>query len=162
MLRHDRPIVVIAEPGEEEESVMRLGRIGFDNVAGYLRDGMHALEARPELVRQLPRITAPALAKELDEPVAPYVLDVRSRKEWTSGHIAGSHNIPLSHLPERLGEIPTAGSVVVHCEGGYRSAIAASLLAGAGHIHVTDLVGGIKAWLASQLPTQSSVEPSPV
>lgn len=155
ILSHERPIVVIAEAGSEEEAVMRLGRIGFDNVAGYLRDGMAALEARPELVKKIPRITAPALAEQLSEPQPPFVVDVRSEKEWNAGHLAASHNIPLVHLRERLSEVPVDRPVVVHCEGGYRSAIGASLLAGEGRMNVTDLVGGIKAWLASKLPVEA-------
>jgi rhodanese-related sulfurtransferase len=133
---------------------MRLGRIGFDNVAGYLRNGMAALETHPVLIRVISRITAPALAEQLSEPSAPFVLDVRSEKEWQAGHLDGSHNIPLTHLRERLAEVPQDRPVVVHCEGGYRSAIAVSLLAEAGRANVFDLVGGIKAWLASKLPVQ--------
>lgn len=156
ILSHDRPIVVIADPGSEEEAVMRLGRIGFDNVAGYLENGMAALEQRPEFIRVISRITASALAGQLKKSPAPYVLDVRSEKEWQSGHLACSHNIPLPHLRERIGEVPQSSSVVVHCEGGYRSAIAASLLAEAGRTNAIDLVGGIKAWIASKLPTESN------
>jgi rhodanese-related sulfurtransferase len=154
ILSHERPIVVIADPGSEEEAVMRLGRIGFDNVAGYLRDGMAALKNHPELLHAMPRITALALAEQLRQPAPPHVLDVRSAKEWQAGHIAGGQNIPLPHLRERLNEVPAGTSVVVHCEGGYRSAIAASLLSAAGHTNVTDLVGGINAWIASKLPLQ--------
>uniref|UniRef100_A0A7C2JY03 MBL fold metallo-hydrolase n=1 Tax=Schlesneria paludicola TaxID=360056 RepID=A0A7C2JY03_9PLAN len=153
MLSHEQPIVVIADPGSEEEAVMRLGRIGFDNVTGYLRDGMAALEFRPELIQTVPRITAAALAEQLTGPDVPFVLDVRTEKEWRSGHIAGSHNIPLTHLRERLADVPVDRPVVVHCEGGYRSAIGVSLLAAAGRTNVSDLVGGIKAWSASQLPS---------
>ena len=155
ILSHDQPIVVIADPGSEEEAVMRLGRIGFDNVVGFLRDGMAALESRPELVRVIARITAPALAEQLAESVGLFVLDVRAEKEWQAGHIAGSHNIPLTHLRERLAEVPSDRPVVVHCEGGYRSAIATSLLTEAGRKNVSDLVGGIKAWAASRLPIQT-------
>ena len=155
ILSHDRPIVVIAEPGSEEEAVMRLGRIGFDNVAGYLRNGMAALEPRPKLIRVISRITAPALAEQLPELPSPFVVDVRSEKEWLSGHLACSHNIPLTHLRERMAEVPQDRPVVVHCEGGYRSAIGTSLLAEAGRTNVSDLVGGIKAWIASKLPTES-------
>jgi rhodanese-related sulfurtransferase/glyoxylase-like metal-dependent hydrolase (beta-lactamase superfamily II) len=154
ILSHEHPIVVIADEGAEEEAVMRLGRIGFDNVAGYLRNGMAALETHPVLIRVISRITAPALAEQLSEPSAPFVLDVRSEKEWQAGHLDGSHNIPLTHLRERLAEVPQDRPVVVHCEGGYRSAIAVSLLAEAGRANVFDLVGGIKAWLASKLPVQ--------
>lgn len=155
MLSHDQPIVVIAEPGTEEEAVMRLGRIGFDNVAGYLGDGMQALEPHLDLIQVVARITAPALAEQLAAANGPFVVDVRAEKEWHAGHIEHSHNIPLTHLRERLAEVPADRPVVVHCEGGYRSAIASSLLAAAGRTNVTDLVGGIKAWIASKLPTES-------
>ena len=158
MLSHDRPIVVIAEEGGEEEAVMRLGRIGFDNVGGYLAGGMSALAARDDLVERTERITAPALAEWLagkrpDAGAAPIVVDVRSEAEHEAGHIAGSLNIPLTHLDERIGEIPAGRPVAVHCEGGYRSAIAASLLQKLGRGGVHDMVGGFKAWLAAKLPT---------
>ena len=157
MLSHDKPIVVIAEEGGEEEAVMRLGRIGFDNVAGYLAGGMSALASRDDLVERTERITAPALAEWLagkrpDAGAAPIVVDVRSEAEHAGGHIAGALNIPLTHLDERIGEIPSGKPVAVHCEGGYRSAIAASLLQKIGRAHVHDIVGGYKAWLAAKLP----------
>jgi len=156
MLAHDKPIVVIAEEGGEEEAVMRLGRIGFDNVAGFLADGMRALEHRPDLVERTERITAPALAEWLagdrpDAGVKPVILDIRSEAEHAGGHVAGSLNIPLPKLGERIGEVPS-GPVVVHCEGGYRSAIGVSLLQKLGREGVHDLVGGFKAWLATKEP----------
>jgi glyoxylase-like metal-dependent hydrolase (beta-lactamase superfamily II)/rhodanese-related sulfurtransferase len=163
MLVHDRPIVVIAEEGGASggddpaaEAVMRLGRIGFDNVAGYLAGGMSALVARDDLVERTERITAPALAEWLagkrpDAGAAPIVVDVRSESEHAGGHIAGSLNIPLTHLDERIDEIPAGRPVAVHCEGGYRSAIAASLLQRLGRRDVHDMVGGYKAWLAAKL-----------
>jgi rhodanese-related sulfurtransferase/glyoxylase-like metal-dependent hydrolase (beta-lactamase superfamily II) len=155
ILSHDAPIVVIGEPGTEEEAVMRLGRIGFDNVAGYLQGGMEGLRDRPELLQSIDRITAVALSEQLASEQPPVVLDVRSEKEWIAGHIDGSQNVPLNHLRERLGEIPGDKTVVVHCEGGYRSAIAASLLAQAGRTNVMDMVGGFKAWAASKLPFET-------
>ena len=157
MLAHDAPIVVIAEEGGEEVAVMRLGRIGFDNVAGYLAGGMTALAARDDLVERTERITAPALAEWLagrrpDAGAAPIVVDVRSEAEHAGGHIAAALNIPLTHLDERINAIPAGRPVVVHCEGGYRSAIAASLLQKLGRRDVHDMVGGYKAWLATKLP----------
>ena len=92
---------------------------------------------------------------------APLIVDVRSEKEWQAGHIAGSLNIPLTHLRERLAEVPAERPIVVHCEGGYRSAIGCSLLKSAGRTNVSDLVGGIKAWTASKLPTESDGFTSP-
>jgi hydroxyacylglutathione hydrolase len=154
VLNHKHPIVVIAETGRESEAVMRLGRIGFDNVAGFLRGGMDALRDRPDLVGKIDRITAVALAEQLRTTAAPTVVDVRSEKEWAAGHIAGSLNIPLNHLRDRAAEIAKDRPVVVHCEGGYRSAVAASLLAQERRPDVFDLVGGFKAWVASKLPMQ--------
>ena len=157
LLDGGKPIVVIAEEGGEEEAVMRLGRIGFDNVAGFLAGGMNALAARDDLVERTERITAPALAEWLagtrpEVGPAPTVVDVRSDAERAGGHVAGSLHIPLTHLEERAGDIPSGRPVVVHCEGGYRSAIAASLLQKLGRPGVHDLVGGYKAWAAARLP----------
>jgi rhodanese-related sulfurtransferase len=145
---------VIAENGREQEAVMRLGRIGFDNVAGYLRDGMDALRDRPDLVHEIERMTAVALSERLATDSPPIVVDVRSEKEWVAGHISGSLNLPLHQLRDRAAEIPEGRAVVVHCEGGYRSAIAASLLAQTAGTDVFDLVGGFQAWAASKLPVQ--------
>jgi glyoxylase-like metal-dependent hydrolase (beta-lactamase superfamily II)/rhodanese-related sulfurtransferase len=152
MLAPTAPIVVITEPGNEQEAITRLGRIGFDHVAGYLQGGMGALRDRPDLVEHIDRVTAVALAEQLSGKEPPIVIDVRSEKEWSAGHIAGSRNVPLNHLRERVAEVPSDRPVVIHCEGGYRSAIAASLLAQEGRQNVTDLVGGFKAWAASKLP----------
>jgi hydroxyacylglutathione hydrolase len=157
MLGHDQPIVVIAEEGGEEEAVMRLGRIGFDNVGGYLAGGMTALARRDDLVERTERITAAALAEWIDgrrpeSGPAPTVIDVRSEAEYAGGHIRGAVNIPLPHLDDRIGDVPADRPVTVHCEGGYRSAIAASLLQKLGRRDVRDMVGGYKAWLAAKLP----------
>lgn len=151
LLDRRRPIVIVAAPGEEQEAVMRLGRIGFENVAGYLSGGMASLASRPEAIRRTERITAGNLAELLGPPAAPVVLDVRTSKEWEAGHIEDSINIPLNHLEDRLDELPVGRNVVVYCQSGYRSALAASLLLQHGR-EVADLVGGWNAWLASGLP----------
>ena len=161
VLDHERPIVVIAESGNEAEAVTRLGRIGFDNVTGYLAGGMASLATHPEQIATVPRITAGALAAELEGSRPPLVVDVRSEKEWNQGHVAGSVNLPLPHLHERLAELPSGRDLVVHCEGGYRSAIACSLLVRAGRAGVHDLVGGLKAWQASQLPVEGAAGAAP-
>jgi rhodanese-related sulfurtransferase/glyoxylase-like metal-dependent hydrolase (beta-lactamase superfamily II) len=153
VLQREKPIVLIAEPGRETEAALRLGRIGFDYVAGYLEGGMQALTTRPDLLRRTERITAATLAEQLAEPLPPVVLDVRTPRERANKHIAGSVHIPLNHLTERLSEVPTNRHIVVHCAGGYRSAIAVSLLEQQGITALADLVGGFAAWEASQLPT---------
>ncbi|MCA9058765.1 MAG: MBL fold metallo-hydrolase [Planctomycetaceae bacterium] len=152
LLSHDKPIVIIAETSGEEEAVMRLGRIGYDNVAGYLDGGMHVLESQPELVETTDRITAMALHQQLQSAEPPLILDVRSPQEReTNGVIEDSLNIPLNHLEDRLTEIPTDRPLVVHCAGGYRSVIACSVLQ-KNHFRCTDMVGGFQAWKTSKLP----------
>jgi rhodanese-related sulfurtransferase/glyoxylase-like metal-dependent hydrolase (beta-lactamase superfamily II) len=152
VLDRNAPIIVVAEPGREEEAVLRLGRIGFDNVQGYLSGGMDSLHKSPDPIRRIDRITAVALAELQKASNETVVLDVRSEKEWSAGHIQGSVNLPLNHLRERAAELPFDRTIVVHCEAGYRSAIAASILARTGRSKIMDLVGGFKAWTTSQLP----------
>ena len=106
LLERDKPIVLIAEPGREPEAATRLGRIGFDAVAGYLDGGMQALETHPELVRRTERLTVATLAEQLATSAPPVVLDVRTPREWQSKHIAGSLNIPLNQLPGRCRKYP--------------------------------------------------------
>lgn len=152
VLDRSLPIVIVAEPGREQEGALRLGRIGFDHVTGYLQGGMAALAASPHLLAITNRISPPMLAEELAGPNRPVLLDVRNPGEWASGHIDGSLNIPLTRLKERLGEIPRGGRVAVHCAGGYRSSIAASILQQQGFAGVLELAGGFAAWEAAKLP----------
>jgi glyoxylase-like metal-dependent hydrolase (beta-lactamase superfamily II)/rhodanese-related sulfurtransferase len=143
LLDYERPIVVIVDPGREEEAAVRLGRIGFDGLAGYLEGGMLALNNRPELVERTERITAATLEEHLAEPDPPLVLDVRNPSEREESVVEGSVNIPLSHLEERLDEVPRNRPLVVHCSGGYRSSAAVSILGANGYEEVSDLVGGL-------------------
>src|SRR5262249_37206364 len=146
LLNRERPIVLIGNPGREEEAATRLGRIGFDHVAGYLEGGMRELEGRPELGGGTPRGVAGALAKEMRNGDGVLVFDVRGPRERDSKRIAGSVHLPLNHLEERMAEVPQGKKIVVHCAGGYRSSIAASLLERGGIEGVRELAGGLAAW----------------
>ncbi len=157
VLDRAKPIVIIAEPGREQEAAVRLGRIGFDHVRGYLRGGMEALAARPDLVWPTERITASAVAEELAQAEAPLLLDVRNPREWAAKHIEGSVNVPLNHLQERIAEIPRDRRIAVHCAGGYRSSIAASILHQHGITQIVEMAGGLAAWDAAKLPTSVAV-----
>jgi hydroxyacylglutathione hydrolase len=149
LLSHDAPIVIIADPGTERDSALRLGRIGFDNVAGYLNGGLASLADRPDLTHATERLSPDVLAQRLAATDAPLVLDVRTANERESGTITDSLHVPLNQLPRRLAEIPRDRPIVVHCAGGYRSSIAASLLQREG-IAVSELAGGIAAWEAAR------------
>lgn len=152
LLDPDLPIALVVDPGREVEAATRLGRIGFDRVAGYLARGMAALEPRPDLVARTERITAAALAERLEsDGEQPLVLDVRTEPEWRGARVAGSLNVPLNRLPGRIGELPTDRQIAVHCQTDYRASIAASLLEHQGLGNATALVGGMEAWEASRL-----------
>jgi rhodanese-related sulfurtransferase len=162
VLTGGRPIVLIAEPGREQEAATRLGRIGFDQIAGYLEGGMQALGARPDLLARTERATAAAVAAELASPAPPLVLDVRTRPEWLSQQIASSVNVPLSQLQGRIAELPRHRRIVVHCAGGYRSSIAISMLQAQGLDNLAELTGGMAAWEAAKLPvSHRTIEPTP-
>ncbi|MEV4557828.1 rhodanese-like domain-containing protein [Kitasatospora sp. NPDC049285] len=139
-------LLVVAPEGREAETVIRLARIGFDRVAGYLADPESEFRTVPEQMRQAPRRTVADLREELAGAEPPLVVDVRGEAERGEGMIPGSVHLPLAELPHRLGEIPTDREVVVHCAGGHRSSIAASLLRHHGFERTSDLLGGYGAW----------------
>jgi rhodanese-related sulfurtransferase len=144
--------VIIAEPGREYEAALRLGRIGFDHVMGYLDGGMASLEPRPDLVWPTERLSAAMVAEELACADPPLVLDIRNPLEWQIGHIPKSVNIPLNRMQERLAEVPRGRRIAVHCAGGYRSSIAASILQQYGITNLIEMAGGLAAWEAAKLP----------
>jgi len=155
VLDHAHPIVIIADPGRESESAIRLGRIGFDHVAGFLRNGLQSLESRPELIAFTERLSAIFAAELVSSSQPPVVIDVRTPREREQKQIAGSVNIPLNHLSERSQELPKNRVLLVHCAGGYRSSIAASILKKSGFNQVSEIAGGMAAWEAAKLPVSS-------
>jgi rhodanese-related sulfurtransferase len=152
VLNRERPIVLVADPGLEVESAVRLGRIGFDHIAGYLVDGMRSLESRPDLTATTERYSAELSAERIAGIEPPVVVDVRSPAERSEKAIPGSVAVPLSQLLDRLGELPRDRELLVYCAGGYRSSVAASLLTRGGFDHVTEMAGGISAWEGAGLP----------
>jgi len=151
-----KQIIIIAEPGEETSAAMRLGRIGFDRIAGYLEGGMTAQGIPKSMITQTALINANELAAEINGKKAAMILDVRGPGEWNTKHIGGSVNIPLNHLRERLREIPKDENFVLHCQSGYRSSIAASILQEAGIRNFKELTGGFAAWETQKHDTVST------
>ena len=146
VLDADARIVVLAEPGREKESLVRLGRVGLDRVAGYVEGGIEAFP--PDAVERAERVTADEL-QVLRETNAVQVLDVREASERATGAIPGSLHVSLKELPDRLAELPRETELVVHCAGGYRSSAAASFLRARGW-RARDLAGGYAAWAETQ------------
>jgi glyoxylase-like metal-dependent hydrolase (beta-lactamase superfamily II)/rhodanese-related sulfurtransferase len=147
------PIALVAAPGSERESAMRLGRIGFDRIAGCLAGGHAALAGREELLARFERIDPPEMFARL-KTGALHFLDVREPCEREDVRIEGTFSIPLPELEVRMNELPPAGTLAVHCAGGYRSTIACSLLERAGRRKLVDLRGGMAGWEQCGLPAQ--------
>jgi glyoxylase-like metal-dependent hydrolase (beta-lactamase superfamily II)/rhodanese-related sulfurtransferase len=156
ILDRTHPIVIIAAPGRENESAVRLGRIGFDHVAGYLQNGLQSLESRPDLIAFVERLSPQFVAELLASSEPPLAVDVRAPLEREQRHISGSLSIPLNHLVQNLKALPKNRSLLVYCAGGYRSSIAASLLKASGFDSVCEIAGGIAAWESANLPVQSA------
>ena len=156
VLNRNHPIVIIADPGRENEAAVRLGRIGFDHVAGYLQNGLRSLESRPEKVAFTERLSAPFAAELLASSQPPLAIDVRAPHEREQKHIGGSLGVPLNHLVEKLETLPKDRPLLVYCAGGYRSSIAASLLQSNGFDRVSEIAGGIAGWEAAKLPVQTA------
>jgi glyoxylase-like metal-dependent hydrolase (beta-lactamase superfamily II)/rhodanese-related sulfurtransferase len=150
LLERDRPIVVVADPGREAETDLRLGRIGFDQVVGHLDGGIIALQDRPDLIASTVRLSADELADRLGTARPPVVVDVRTPAERKGGAIPRSTHLPLQQLERRMSELPRAEDLVMVCASGFRSCIAASILERDGFGAVADLAGGMAAWGARQ------------
>jgi glyoxylase-like metal-dependent hydrolase (beta-lactamase superfamily II)/rhodanese-related sulfurtransferase len=155
ILSRDRPIVIIADPGRESESAVRLGRIGFDHVVGFLKGGLHSIGSRADLTATTERVSAPVAAERVAHGEA-ILVDVRTPGEREQKHVAGSTSLPLNHLVERSAELPRDRPLLVHCAGGYRSSIAASLLQRLGFTEVGEMAGGLAAWEAAKLPVKAA------
>jgi len=155
VLDRANPIVIVAAPGRENESAVRLGRIGFDHVAGFLQNGLQALESRPELVAFTERLGAQFASELLHSQQPPFLIDVRAAREREQKFIPGSLSLPLSHLVENFAVVPQNRPLLVYCAGGYRSSIAASLLRRSKFAPVAEIAGGLAAWESAHLPVQS-------
>jgi hydroxyacylglutathione hydrolase len=146
----DEQIVVLAEPGTEVEAKVRLARIGYDRVVGYL-DNMYAVfQEHPELVRAASRLTVASFDERRSAISTLQVVDVRNAGETAEGSMPGASNIPLPRLRDDMETLDPTRPTVVFCAGGYRSSIAASLLRRGGFDDVSDILGGYHAWESAQ------------
>jgi hydroxyacylglutathione hydrolase len=136
----DREIVLITEPGKEHESVLRLARVGFENVLGYLEGGVETWEKSGKAVQTVTSIEPEDMLKYADSGYE--ILDVRRSTEAETEHVSGAINISLVDLENRLEELDKDGKYLVHCAGGYRSMIAASILTNSGFKNLINIHGG--------------------
>ena len=136
----DRQLVLITEPGKEHESVLRLARVGFENVAGYLEGGVETWEESGKAVQQVTSIEPEEMLDYIHNGFE--LLDVRRSTEAETEHVSGAINISLVELENRLNELDKDEKYVIHCAGGYRSMIAASILVNNGFKNIINIHGG--------------------
>ena len=146
-------ILLVTEPGEEEESVTRLSRVGFDHVIGHLKGGFEAWKEAGKEIDTIQRIPANTFVKTF-EPDENLVLDIRRETEFDEGHVENAINKPLAEINEWIRDINPSKHFFVHCASGYRSMIAASILQARGYRNFSEIQGGYGAMLKANVPTQ--------
>lgn len=139
----EQPILLVAPEGKEEEVITRLSRVGFDNVLGYLKGGFKTWEEEGKEVDTLVSVSAEVLEQKIHENAL--VFDVRKPGEYANEHIENVPSTPLDYLNDHIAEFPVDKDFYVHCAGGYRSVIAASILKARGYHKVIDVAGGYGA-----------------
>lgn len=158
----EREIVLIAEDEDAlKESRMRLARVGMERTGAFLQGGMGAWAREGRDAAQIVQIPADELKREMDADAAGIqVVDVRRKGEWDSGHIAGAAHKPLDKLDSLLADLDRTRPIIVHCKGGYRGAVACSLIQRAGFANVANLVGGLDAWQTFGYPVTNQEAPA--
>jgi len=144
-------IVLITEPGKEEECVTRLTRVGFDNVIGHLKGGFDAWKAAGNEIEKVNRITAETFAKEV-KIGSSKILDVRKLSEYQAEHVEEAYSRPLAEINNWVKDINPQEHFYIHCQAGYRSMIAASILQARGYHNFSEVEGGFKAIATTALP----------
>ncbi|WP_420152280.1 MBL fold metallo-hydrolase [Siphonobacter sp.] len=150
----NQPLLLVTSPGREEEVITRLSRVGYDQVLGFLEGGMESWRTANKEVDQIESVSAETFSAGFD-PEKTIVKDVRKATEFEGGHIAGADNVPLASLSEQMAEFPKDEPFYVHCAGGYRSMIAASILKARGYDQVREVAGGFGAIAKTNIPTAS-------
>ena len=155
LLSFKDPLIVVTEKGKEEETIVRLARVGFENVEGYLKGGYSAWKAAGEKNDIIIDIEADELAMDIPFDDKLLVLDVRNPNEFNEGHVKDATNLPLQEMTDvaQIASLEEDQNIYVHCQGGYRSVIAASLLKRQGYHNLRNITGG---W--SSIQEQKNIE----
>jgi rhodanese-related sulfurtransferase len=145
-----QPILLVTGPGKEKESIVRLSRVGYDNTIGHLAGGFDAWRSAGRPIDTVARITAEEFAARYAKK--PLVFDVRKKSEYDSEHVVGALNTPLNRINDHLAEFPKDKPFILHCAGGYRSMIAASILQARGFRNFSEVEGGFAAISKTAVP----------
>jgi glyoxylase-like metal-dependent hydrolase (beta-lactamase superfamily II)/rhodanese-related sulfurtransferase len=149
-------ILVVADPGMEEEVVTRLSRVGYDNCIGFLDGGFDAWKNSGKEVDALSQVTA----EELKGIEGATMVDVRKSGEYLSEHLIDAIHVELDYINDQMASVPQEGTFYVHCAGGYRSVIASSILKARGYHNMVDVAGGFKAIKEAGLKVSDYVCPT--
>ena len=155
----NQPILLVTETGKEEEAVTRLSRVGFDHILGHLKGGFVSWKAAGKETDRVKRINVEQFASEYQAGKTK-VLDIRRESEYDASHIEGALNKPLAYINEWIREIDASEHFYLHCAGGYRSMIAASILQARGYRNFTEIGGGYGAIGKTKIPQTAYVCPN--
>jgi hydroxyacylglutathione hydrolase len=146
LLPFDQPMIIVTEVGKEREAIIRLARVGFTNVAGYVNGGFEAWKKAGEEVDMVINVEADELAMDIPFDEKLVVVDVRKPTEFAEGHVKNAMSLPLNEMadPIHLADFEEDQNIYVHCQGGYRSVIATSILKRQGIHNIRNIVGGYK------------------
>lgn len=144
LLPFNKPIILVTEKGKEEESLIRLARVGFENVEGYLKGGFASWKKAGENIDLIINVEADELAMDIPFDDNLTVLDVRRFNEFAEGHVKDAINIPLAEMTDiaQIAQLEEDQNIYIHCRSGYRSVIAASLLKQQGYHNLRNVLGG--------------------
>ena len=151
-----QPIILVTEIGREEETVTRLSRVGFDNLIGHLQGGFEAWQKTGQEIDTVNRITSEQFAKEVKIGESK-IIDIRKETEYTAEHVEEAYNKPLATINEWIKDINPDTHFYLHCAGGYRSMIAASILQARGFRNFTEIEGGFNAIAKTNVPKTNFV-----
>jgi hydroxyacylglutathione hydrolase len=146
-----QPILLVTDPGTEEEAVTRLSRVGFDNVLGHLGNGIAAWEAAGKEMDNVNRISAQQFASTA-QVGTDVIIDVRKESEYAAEHVQDAYSKPLAYINEWINDVNPDMHFFLHCAGGYRSMIAASILQARGYRNFTEVEGGFNAVAQTHIP----------
>jgi glyoxylase-like metal-dependent hydrolase (beta-lactamase superfamily II)/rhodanese-related sulfurtransferase len=158
ILPFDKAILLVCEPGTEKESIVRLARVGFENIIGHLAGGFDAWAKAGEPIDLVIDVEADELAMDIPFDPNMVIVDVRKTSEFDKGHIKEALTIPLDELtdPASMANFDDNQNIYIHCAGGYRSVIASSLIKKQGIHNIRNVIGGFKA--ISELPDKFDIE----
>ncbi len=155
-----QPILFVADPGREEEVVIRLARVGYDNALGFLKGGIEAWQKAGKEIDTLDEVSAEELAVLLEQKDDIKVLDVRKESEFNAEHVKNAQNFPLDFINQNMDQVDRNNTYYLHCAGGYRSVIAASILKARGFDDVVNIKGGFNAIKQTSAPITDYSEPT--